>query len=722
MKTSKKTCWTKWEKVPCVPGLDAGEEEKCRQLDPYIHWSLFGAGEHDIGTDPTAVPVGRFQLAVSSNEFKFSSRTTFGTLYDPLPIPTHALNKHNLIFPAKRPKPNKLPDKGDVPNDTVVAGVIDIGMPLGHWRTRKKNGETRFLSAWQMLANFDHSVPSEVAFGQQFHARDINKKLKEHSGGLQDGHLDEHGFNAATGGLVLDELDGPKSLGGRAAHGAHVLDMVAGALEADEIDIRDKVRIIGVNAPAASVFGSSGTYLEQFLFHALHYIVQMADAVWQKQNPKPKKGAMQGYPIVINMSFGRQAGSKDYYNTFTNELEKVQRFRTANNLSPLYFVFPAGNENLTQTNAFLEPETGHEDAIEWRIPPQDQSSNFVEVWCTDDRSASTPVHLDLLHPGSSVHVPTPKNDLDVTYFTDLFLSGELVARVYATRWRLHMLRKNPKTKTEIPVDKLQFICCIAPTYRIEKMNSEGKPKATAPAGPWILTVKNVSLNELTCSLSIQSDQALTPRRSTNLRSTFEHQEYRTHDYAGRLVESYSYPPDKLGRVKNLDLETELGTKVETPIRRHGTALATSGHKSVAQLGGYRASDGRPANYSSTGRGRRKGQDDGTEVESPLPPGLDGRRAPVAAFPTDDGHAHFGILAAGSSDGSAVAQRGTSFASSQAAREVIKYLLAKGRTRDLEKILESLARKADPKRPSEIVEVVGYGRMPSPVKPLVDRMG
>ncbi|WP_120631349.1 hypothetical protein [Ruegeria sp. EL01] len=716
MNTNNKTSWTKWNGVPCVPGHDAGEEEKCRQLDPYIHWSLFGAGEHDIGTDPTAVPAGRFQLAVPSNEIKFNSRTTFGDLYDPLPIPTHALNKNNLIFPAKRPKPSKLPDKGEVPNDTIVAGVIDIGMPLGHWRTRKKNGETRFLSAWQMLANFDHSVRSEVAFGQQFHARDINKKLKEHSGGLQHGPLDEQGFNAATGGLVLDELDGPKSLGGRAAHGAHVLDMVAGALEADEIDIRDKVRIIGVNAPAASVFGSSGTYLEQFLFHALHYIVQMADAVWQKQNPKPKKGAVQGYPIVINMSFGRQAGSKDYYNTFTNELEKVQRFRRANKLSPLYFIFPAGNENLTQSNAFLEPCKGQEEAIDWRIPPQDQSSNFLEVWCNDDRSASTPVHLELSHPGGLLHVPPPKNDLCVTHFSDLLLDGDLVARVYVTRLRYLMLPKKPKAVKLIPVDKLQYVCCVAPTYRIEKTDSFGNTKAPAPAGSWTLTVKNVGEVQLTCSISIQSDQALTPRRSVNLRSTFEHPEYRTHDYTGRLVESYSFPPGKDGRVKNLDIETE------TPIRRHGTALATSGNKYVAQLGGYRASDGRPAFYSSTGRGRRKGQDDGVKVPSRRPPGLDGRRAPVAAFPTDDGHAHFGILAAGSSDGSVVALRGTSFASSQAARAVIKHLVTTGSSRDVEKILVSLARKADRHRPPELIEVVGAGRILSPVQRRIRRMG
>jgi len=41
---------------------------------------------------------------------------------------------------------------------------------------------------------------------------------------------------------------------------------------------------------------------------------------------------------------------------------------------------------------------------------------------------------------------------------------------------------------------------------------------------------------------------------------------------------------------------------------------------------------------------------------------------------------------------------------------------------LENILVSLARKADPKRPPEIIEVVGSGRIPSPVKPMVRRMG
>jgi hypothetical protein len=96
---------------------------------------------------------------------------------------------------------------------------------------------------------------------------------------------------------------------------------------------------------------------------------------------------------------------------------------------------------------------------------------------------------------------------------------------------------------------------------------------------------------------------------------------------------------------------------------------------VVAIGGFRLNDRRPAPYSGAGSGL-----DDAEI---------GRAAPTAAFPSDDGYAHFGLLSDGARDGSVMALRGTSFACAAATRlvteAVLKALLA-GQEPDLPRAL------------------------------------
>jgi hypothetical protein len=216
---------------------------------------------------------------------------------------------------------------------------------------------------------------------------------------------------------------------------------------------------------------------------------------------------------------------------------------------------------------------------------------------------------------------------------------------------------------------------------------------------------------------VQTDQQISAGSPNNLRSYFDDPAYRRYDEEGRLVESECYPVDKAGKIQP-DL---IG---ESPVRRHGTMNSSASNKAVARVGGYRLTDGKPAFYSATGRGQTSGVDDGTSGSSLM---HDASGAPTVALPTDDGPAHFGILASGSANGSTVAMRGTSFASALAARWMVHYLMnCKEEGRSTNAILANLAKSVEERSrayPGKAdIDQVGAGRLPPPVRGRVNRTG
>ena len=103
--------------------------------------------------------------------------------------------------------------------------------------------------------------------------------------------------------------------------------------------------------------------------------------------------------------------------------------------------------------------------------------------------------------------------------------------------------------------------------------------------------------------------------------------------------------------------------------------------------------------------------------------------------------HPGILGAGAADGSIVAMRGTSFASPQAARLIAEEsaehngtdmsererLGNRGNKVEENKNLSNKAKRArarfrKKKRPDELIDVIGRGRVESQENPRVDRLG
>lgn len=644
-----------------------------------------------------------------------------------LPVPKHSLNPDFAEDPCNpfdwMPDPADLSGKDGMScalePDTLIAGVIDTGIPLGHRRWRHSDGSTRLLSAWQMLAQWDEKSQSCLPFGREVYQSDINRMLSKHSGGSLDAQLDEFAFNSDTGVLDMHNPQGTRHVAAHASHGAHVLDCVAGcdptATDPNAKRFRDKVHAIAVNVPSSAVFGASGTYLDDFLLLAVKRVADIADMVWLRNNPNythdPAGNRTAGYKIVINMSFGKQAGAKDLSDRFSSWLHELATYRRDNNLSQIYFVMPTGNDNLARCNAFLEPKGNNNKSLGWRVLPEDRTSNFAEAWTPLAKKTDMPMGLSVRPPAGHKISKAPtlpkKLGKKLTYW-DLKNDKTVVARLYLQRVRAFEGSY-----------RLKYTLAMPPTYRVTGPNGPGL------SGLWEIQVHNNTDVQLQCALSIQTDQQITPRGSNSQRSYFDHENYQRFDQRGYPIASYSYSPDA---VKNIELTCD------TPVRRHGTMNASAAHMAVARIGGFRESDGKPADYSSTGRGRPPNPDrvgdDGTQVDRPDQRGNGAKYAPTAALPTDDGPMHFGILAAGGADGSVAAMRGTSFASAQAARSLLQFILDnEGHQGSASEALFKIARQAENdgyphgnKFEDNLIESLGGGRINSPLDFRVDRMG
>ena len=691
--------WTKWYDPK---GAEAAYSE---DLSPYVAWSrTIRRDENNNGqtmeTNANGSPiVGRAYTGGDAN-------VSHGDLPEGLPlysIPT-AEQKANLIETAQSSAEleNAWPT---VDPNTVIVGVIDRGIPLGHHRFRDENGLSRILVAWQQVADLGrvakrHDFLSalgveSVNYGVEFLKCEIDNLIDKHSYpqagcgedcGLINCWLDEVAFNVATGGEDYWNPDGDRGLGKHRSHGAHVLDAAAGCdpqQDSEEaVAFRNAVRMITVNLPSRKIVGPSGRHLESHIINAMNRIVYLADRIWdencaekfdeeeEKQRAKARRNKkkitdkaklLRGFPIVINISFAKQAGRRDGQDDISKAILAINKARKGKRL-PVRFVFPAGNENLSQGNAETRLESGAEVSFEWRVKNDDQTPNFVDIWTTSPNGTECkdgcllPLAVQIVSPdGAESTLEAGLGGQQIDLITNG--SHRPIARVFCRREHIRGTG-----------DKARFQTRYVIATRYTNYYGESTPPV-APAGVWQIRLRNNHFRPLSVAVNNQTDQSELPDAGTGLPGSFEHPSYERYDVRGVLMDSYSYDRESDERPVNLDRSNVL--------RRHGTlnAFATSMSQAKSQkeylglisvIGGFRMSDGKPALYSATGSGPEEISGSSTRR----------RKAPTAAFPSDDSPAHFGTLAAGARNGSVVALRGTSFAAARATRFIVEQLVDK----------------------------------------------
>ena len=615
-----------------------------------------------------------------------------------VPIPGFAINRDFSDYVEEHgnwsPKVDDLPT---APADTVIVGVVDTGIGLGNSRFCDENGATRILAAWQQNgARPDDDPQLYLPCGIELYQDGINELLKQYGGGSRGGHLREDEFNRAAGLVDLHHTFGHRELAGRTAHGTHVLDAAAGfAPEQADPEMLRRMKIIAVNLPHRSTVGLSGTFLDYFTLFGIKRIADLSNLIWQKSGHQAPAGGLKGFPIVINLSFGKNAGTKDGLDFFSSAVRQFNKDRLEDGYTPIQLVIPVGNDNLEQGNAVMTADPGVIEEIDWRTLPEDHSSNFAEIWTEplpnpDGLEAADiriPIEIAVTAPGQ------PPAELSIGKHLHHRALGDF-AKIYC----------RVKVSDDNMHYRVCYLLCTAATLR------HSKPMVMAPAGRWKIRVRNRESWRMGIYLGVQTDQSTLPYASTGLRAVFERQEYERYDESsGRVLDTYDYPVDH-----------EAGSRDNSPVlRRHGSINATAASKETVAVAGYRVSDGRPADYSATGLGRPIA-DPGRSVGD-----MFDRATPSVALPSDDGPAHIGTLAAGAANGSVVPMSGTSFAAAAATRQVALKLLEVGPSPDFDVHgwLEQEARLYDSdaaKRPQAVK--VGAGRLPSLSDVIVDRMG
>lgn len=537
--------------------------------------------------------------------------------------------------PAAAPVPGL---SAPLPADAVILGIIDTALALAHERFRFGAG-SRFLCAWQQGAAF--AGQAWLPFGREVDQPQIDAAIATHPG--------EDAVNRALGLVKFDDPRGDRSLARRAAHGTHVLDLATGFDPARLPPRAGRLPIIGVTLPTGLTVGSSGSFLEFFVINAIDYIVARADAVWNASGHPASVKDAQGWPIVINLSYALAAGPKDGTSRIESFVTALVDWRRSNGLSPLRVVMPAGNDNLGRGHATFDfPGRGDSHGIDWRVQPEDRSSSYVEIW--SDLAAGTgrkarvhPFALTVSPPSGPPCSLAPGQHGQMRSLID-GATGKPVARIYCRK------ADNALATGAGPAHhRFVYVLCIAPTWGPVPLGPGTALWPEAPAGAWRIGLTRKA-GTLRAILFVQTDQSLTPAPSAGRLSYLDHPDYRSHDESGRAIDSYSYPP---GGAPPVLLDTP------GPVLRRNTLNALAGSPEIVTVSGFRGSDGRPADYASTGRGFPRGG---------------AASGPVAAMPSDDGFALYGLIGAGSRSGSAMAISGTSVATALATRRVSQALL------------------------------------------------
>jgi hypothetical protein len=510
----------------------------------------------------------------------------------------------------------------------VLLGVIDVGFPFAHPMLRHTDPQgaaaSRVARWWSMDSSGPFSdgattvgrLPASMGYGYEI-ARTGPNGTEKWLNGAAVKLLDES---------TLYEMAAYRRLRRRATHGAHVLDLLVGAvpLRSRIPLLADRLRtdpngvptwarlgdpasdpaatdLVLVEWPAAAIADSSGGWLGAHVLDAITWITEVGQRADRR---------------IVTLSYGATVGPHDGSSILESAL--ADQLRADKELD---IVVAAGNSFSSRLHARLDHQN---PTLAWRVPPDAKAPAFLQAWCRG--AGSRKASVEVVAPGGS------KVNLSAGQTCSLRLPGGQPAAVVSF-FGTHSRGKDP-----------MLLLAVSPTAQPDG-GYGGAPRALAPAGDWTLTLKS-ALNTVCVDVYVA-------RNDRDLGAPALGRASWIADDADEPSRHLRSCRDDAGmRSDEIDGSAARAAAV---LRRRGTTngVATLSHKRLHVASGYQLRMSDHTGYSASGNAGAGGV----------------TRGPSATMVTDETAAVRGVRAAGVRGASVVRLVGTSAAAPQLARAI-----------------------------------------------------
>ena len=281
------------------------------------------------------------------------------------------------------------PERNARVKERVVIGVIDDGAAFAHasLRAAGSDNETRVAIVWNQsrrngLLNPAHWQSFEGSkdawYGAAMGKPQLSKAMRD---SVRNDEVDELKCYAD----LRKGTESRRSLRSRESHGAAVVSMFAGSLDAgngiakrpdDAYNLRSKTLddpasrapVILVDLPYELTTISSGRWMPVSALDGVRFILDQARTRYMDANDAD-------VPVVINISSGSSAGAHDGSSMFESALKELleQDNRLAVTLA-------AGNSRLANAHSEIVIAPHQDGEIVVRVPPDKRSETYAEFW------------------------------------------------------------------------------------------------------------------------------------------------------------------------------------------------------------------------------------------------------------------------------------------------------------------------------------------------------
>ena len=231
----------------------------------------------------------------------------------------------------------------------VIIGIIDFGLDFVHKNFRNSDGTSRILAFWDQRAEANPRSPSRFGYGVEHRKAEIDSALEKDDpyAALCYTPSENSSLQLGAHATAVTDVAAGNGLGTSCAGIAPQADIVFVELSTKEVPIESA-------AVLDNSFGATRQLLE-----AIQYIFDFAS----------------DRPCVINVSLATNGGPHD-----GSSLVELGIDRLIGDKPNRAVVVAAGNSAGRSIHAFGHVKNGAKVGLKWRIPPEDPSSNELEVW------------------------------------------------------------------------------------------------------------------------------------------------------------------------------------------------------------------------------------------------------------------------------------------------------------------------------------------------------